>query len=120
MLKLLVTALVASGVDIGAAWALKHLDLDPIPRILVALSPLPGNVALIAFILGAVRKLDDFQKRLHFEAVVIAFLATGVAVFLYGYLQKAQTVGPLNTAFIWVFMSFTYAIGYFVSLRHYR
>src|SRR5438093_6052585 len=77
--------IVASAIDIAAWWAIGALTLDPAPRILVALLPLPGNVTLIALVLGRIRALDEFQKRIHFEAVVVAFLATGVAVFVYGY-----------------------------------
>jgi hypothetical protein len=71
-------------------------------------------------VLRGIRKLDEFQQRIHFEAVVVAFLATGVTVFVYGYLQKAGAVGPLNTALIWAFMSFAYCLGYFIAARHYR
>jgi hypothetical protein len=120
MFKFLGMAVLASAVDIGAALALKYLELGQGMRIAVALTPLPGNLALIGLLLHGIRKLDEFQKRLHFEAVVIAFLATGVSVFIYGYLQKAHVVGPFNTLSIWIFMSFAYAAGYLLSLRHYR
>ncbi len=67
-----------------------------------------------------VRKLDEFQRRVHLEAVVIAFLATGLAVLIYGYLQIAQAVGPLNMASVWGFMGIFYVLGYFIAARHYR
>jgi hypothetical protein len=120
MYNILLVALLASALDIVAAWVLKHVVVNPVARIAVALAPVPGNVWLIVAIVRGVRKLDEFQKRLHFEAVVVAFLATGVAVFIYGYLQHADAVGPLNTSMIWVFMSFAYAIGYCITARHYR
>ncbi|HEX5856173.1 MAG TPA: hypothetical protein VFZ57_11190 [Thermoanaerobaculia bacterium] len=111
---------VASAIDILAILALRRLELGPTARIAVALLPLPGNIALIAMVLRGIRKLDEFQQRIHFEAVVVAFLATGVAVFVYGYLQKAGAVGPLNTALIWAFMSFAYCIGYLIAASHYK
>jgi len=120
MITFLCVLLPASAIDIGAAWALRHLTLSPAARLAVALSPLPGNLALIALVLRAIRKLDEFQKRLHFEAVVVAFLATGVIVFIYGFLQKAGAVSPMNTWFIWVFMAITYAVGYGIATRHYQ
>jgi hypothetical protein len=119
-IRFIAVALAASAIDIVASWMLKHADLGPARRVGVALLPLPGNLALIALVLRGIRQLDEFQKRVHFEAVTIGFLATGVVVFVYGYLQEAQAVGPLNLAFIWVFMSLTYAIGYFIAVRHYR
>jgi hypothetical protein len=120
MLAFLIVLVVASAIDLGCAWALNHLALDATLRTVVALAPVPGNVTLIAMVLHHIRKLDEFQQRLHFEAVVVAFLATGVIVFIYGYLQKAGAVSPLNTWFIWIFMAVTYAAGYGIAVRHYR
>src|SRR5713226_7569279 len=87
--------LLATAVDIGASWALGQMELGSTARIAVALTPLPGDVGLIFLVLRRIRRLDEFQKRIHFEAVTVAFLSTGVAVFVYGYLQKAGAVGPL-------------------------
>jgi hypothetical protein len=50
----------------------------------------------------------------------VAFLSTGVAVFVYGYLQKAQAVGPLNMGLVWAFMLIFYAAGYFIAVSHYK
>jgi hypothetical protein len=110
----------ASAIDIGSSWVLNHIELTSTGRLVVALCPLPGNLVLIALVLRAIRKLDEFQQRLHFEAVVVAFLATGVIVFIYGFLEKAGAVSPLNTWFIWLFMAITYAAGYGIAARHYR
>jgi hypothetical protein len=117
---ILITLLLATAIDIGASLALRRTDLGATARTAIALLPLPGNIALIALILRAIRRLDDFQKRIHFEAVTLAFLSTGVAVFVYGYLQKADAVGPLNMGLVWTFMLFFYAIGYFIAVRHYK
>jgi hypothetical protein len=85
-----------------------------------ALAPVPAKIAVIALILQAIRRLDEFQKRVHFEAVTVAFLSTGVAVIVYGYLEKAHAVGPLNTGWVWTFMVFFYAIGHFIAKVHYK
>jgi hypothetical protein len=118
--RFLLAALLATMIDIGAGWTLARVPLDPTARIAVALLPLPGNIALLVLILRRIRRLDEFQKRVHFEAVVVAFLSTGVAVFVYGYLQKAHAVGPLNVGFVWAFMCLFYGVGYAVAMRHYR
>jgi hypothetical protein len=117
---ILLVTVVASAVDIAAGWALSRLPLSPAGRIAVALTPLPGNVVLLALILKTIRTLDEFQKRVHFEAVVVAFLSTGLAVFVYGYLQKARAVGPMNVGFVWSFMLITYAAGYAIAAKHYE
>ena len=120
MATLLIALLLFSAVDLTCAWMLNHADLGPTARIAVALLPAPGNLILIGMVLRRIRKLDEFQKRLHFEATVVGFLATGVIVFIYGFLQKAGAVSPLNTWYIWIFMAITYAAGYGIAVRHYR
>jgi len=115
-----ITLVAATAIDIGASWALGHMEFASTPRIVVALLPLPGNIALIAMVLRGIRRLDEFQKRIQFEAVTLAFLSTGVAVFVYGYLQKAHAVGPLNLGLVWAFMLIFYAIGYCIAVSHYR
>ena len=50
----------------------------------------------------------------------MAFLSTGVAVFVYAYLQKARAVGPLNMGLVWAYMLAFYAIGYLIAVSHYK
>jgi hypothetical protein len=116
----LVTAVLASAIDLVASWLLRNPGPGTTGRVAIALMPLPGDIALILLVLGAIRTLDEFQKRVHFEAIAVAFLSTGVAVFVYGYLQQAQVVGSLNAGLVWAFMLIFYAIGYVVAARHYR
>ena len=118
--RIFLVLFLATVIDIAAGWALSHLALSFAGRIAVALTPLPGNVMLLALILKEIRTLDEFQKRVHFEAVVVAFLSTGLAVFVYGYLQKARAVGPFNVGFVWSFMLITYAAGYAIAAKHYK
>ena len=120
LIVFLITLLAATAVDVWAAWALGNIDLGTTARVVVSLLPLPGNIALIALVLRGIRRLDEFQKRVHFEAVTVAFLSTGVAVFVYGYLQKAHAVGPLNMGLVWAFMLIFYAVGYFIAVSHYK
>jgi len=116
----LLVLIVGTAIDLSALYMLQHVELGPAARITIALAPLPANLILLAMVLRAIRRLDEFQKRVHFEAVVFAFLATGIAVFIYGYLEKAQFVGSFNTLLIWAFMAIFYGIGYFISANHYK
>jgi hypothetical protein len=117
---LAVIAMLALAIDYVAAVLLRNPALSHPSRVAVALLPIPGDVALIVLVLIGIRRLDDFQKRVHFEAVTIAFLCTGVAVFVHGYLEKAQAVGALSAGLVWAFMLVFYAIGYFVAAGHYK
>jgi len=111
---------VATAIDIGAGWLLGRPGFGSYVRIVFALLPIPANLVLVAVIVRRIRKLDEFLRHVHLEAVAIAFLLTGLAVFVYGYLQKAQAVRPLNVGIVWIFMAIFYGIGYVVAVRHYR
>jgi hypothetical protein len=117
---LLLTLCLASLIDIGAGWWLGMRGLGQGARTAIALLPVPANLMLIVLIVQRIRKLDEFFRRVHLEAVAIAFLLTGLAVFVYGYLEMARAVRPLNVAIVWVFMTISYGVGYVVALKHYR
>ncbi len=111
---------IAAVIDIGAGWLLRKPGLGPHARIVFALLPVPANLVLVAVIVRTIRQLDEFLRHVHLEAIAIAFLLTGLGVFVYGYLQKAQAVRPLNVGIVWIFMAVFYGIGYFIAARHYR
>ena len=113
-------ALLVAATDIVTALVLAGMELGQTARVAIALLPIPANVWLIAIILRSLRRLDEFLKRIQFEAVAVAFLTTGLAALTYGQLQKAQVVGPLNVGLIWGFMGVSYVLGYAVAARHYR
>ncbi len=111
---------VAAAIDIGAGWLLGHPGFGSHARIIFALLPIPANLVLVALIVRRIRQLDEFLRHVHLEAVAIAFLLTGLAVFVYGYLQKAHVVRPLNVGIVWIFMAVFYGVGYVIAARHYR
>jgi hypothetical protein len=111
---------VATAIDVGAGWLLGQPGFGSQARIIFALLPIPANLVLVAVIVRRIRQLDEFLRYVHLEAVAIGFLLTGLAVFVYGYLQKAQAVRPLNVGIVWIFMAAFYGIGYFIAARHYR
>jgi hypothetical protein len=112
--------LLASGIDLLASSLLDRPGLSRAARLAFALMPLPGDIALIVLALRWLRRLDEFQKKVHLEAVATSFLSTGVAVFIYGYLQTAHLVGDLQVGLVWIFMLIFYAAGYLIAATHYR
>ncbi len=119
-LAVVIVALIAIAIDFAATILLRNPALSQAARITVALIPLPGDIVLIVLVIIGVRQLDEFQRHVQLEAVTIAFLASGVAVFVYGYLEKAHAVGQLSAGLVWAFMLVFYAIGYFVAASHYK
>ena len=113
-------ALLVAATDIVTSLLLARMELGQTARVAIALLPIPANVWLIVITLGSLRRLDEFLKRIQFEAVAVAFLTTGMAALTYGQLQTAEVVGPLNGGTIWAFMLVSYVLGYAVAARHYR
>ena len=113
-------ALLVAATDIVTSLLLARMELGQTARVAIALLPIPANVWLIAIILRTLRRLDEFLKRIQFEAVAVAFLTTGMAALTYGQLQTAHVVGSLNGGTIWAFMLVSYVLGYAVAARHYR
>jgi hypothetical protein len=111
---------VATGIDIGATWLLGKPGFGSLARMIFALLPIPANLLLVAAIVGRIRQLDEFLRRVHLEAAAIAFLLTALAVFIYADLLKANCVGPLNVVVAWMLMALFYGIGYGIAARHYR
>lgn len=111
---------VGTAIDITAGWLLRQPGYGQPARILFALLPIPLNLVLVALLVRRIRQLDEFLRYVHLEAVAIAFLLTGVAVFIYGYLQQAHLVHSLSFGIVWIFMLVFYGIGYLIAARHYR
>jgi uncharacterized membrane protein len=117
---LLFTLCLASLIDVGTGWLLHQPYLSQRARVLIAFLPVPANLVLVALIVSTIRRLDEFLRQVHLEAVAIGFLLTGLAVFVYAYLQRAGAVPALNVGIVWVFMVLFYGVGYIVAARHYR
>ena len=117
---LLIVLCIAAAIDIGSAWLLGQPGFGLNARLVFALLPIPANLLLIAVIVRTIRRLDEFLRRVHLEAATIAFLLAGLAVFIYGFLQKAHVVPQLNVGIVWIFMALFYVLGYLIAARHYR
>jgi hypothetical protein len=118
--SLLVTLAIATAIDIGAGLLCVRANASHRFQILIALLPIPANLVVVAQLVRIIRSLDEFLRQVHLEAVAIAFFLTGLAVFIYGYLQNAHAVPALNVGIVWVFMVLFYALGYLIAYRHYR
>jgi hypothetical protein len=117
---LAITFAVATVIDVGAGlYCVRAHASHPI-QITIALLPIPANLVLVAQIVRIIRGLDEFLRQVHLEAAAIAFFLTGLAVFIYGYLQKVAAVPTLNVGVVWIFMVLFYALGYLIAYRHYR
>ena len=113
----------------GAIWGATYiaarltleLDLDPRVRLLVALAPvLPFMLALVAVVRG-IRSMDELHRRVHLEALVLAFPLTLVLIMTLGLLQLAVGLSPDDWSYrhILPFLVIFYAFGLWRAWKRY-
>ncbi len=98
------------------------LNHDALPRALravVALVPMIPLVFVATACVGAVRELDELQRRIQFEALAFAFTLTALLTFSYGFLQVGAGLPPANLFGVWPLMAVLWLLGLFVARRRY-
>ncbi len=88
-------------------------------RFPLALTPMvPATFALWAFV-RHLRRLDELQRRIQFEALSIAFGGTALLTFSYGFVENVG-FPHLNWFFVWPLMAVLWGIGQALARRRYR
>ena len=70
-------------------YAYRAVDQDAL-RAMVAVVPVVPTLLGLAAIMRAVRRMDELERRIHFEAVAFAFAATALLTFTYGLLENVD------------------------------
>tara|TARA_R110002012_G_scaffold234226_1_gene407770 strand:+ start:435 stop:800 length:366 start_codon:yes stop_codon:yes gene_type:complete len=87
--------------------------------ILVSLMPVVPALGVCWVIVRGVRRMDELQRKIHFEAMVIAFAAVALLTFSYGFLENVGF--PKMTMFVvWPLMATFWVIGTIISSLRYR
>jgi hypothetical protein len=105
---------------IGARLALE-LALEPRVRLLLALAPVvPFMLALVGIVRG-IRSMDELHRRVHLEALVLAFPLTLLLVMTLGLLELAVGLSPDDWSYrhILPFPVMFYAFGLWRAWRRY-
>lgn len=122
--KSIFSALVAAAALLGAAAALKHLDLDSGVRLLVALLPVPAYIFFIVTQVKVARRMDELHQRIQLEALVFAFPTAFVGIlttwllYIAGFLPGLEFSNAVT--FFLVLMIFLYVLGRTLAARRYR
>jgi hypothetical protein len=109
------------GVTYIAARLLLELDLPPGVRVGLALAPvLPFAFTLLA-IVRAVRSMDELHRRVHLEALVIAFPLTLLLIMTLGLLDLAVGLSPDDWSYrhLLPFLVIFYAFGVWRAWKRY-
>ncbi|GAC1039431.1 hypothetical protein thsps117_41890 [Pseudomonas sp. No.117] len=99
---------------------LHRFDESPmVIRALISLAPVLPCGLLCWVVLRELRRLDELQLRIQFEALAFAFAATALTTFSYGFLQNVGAP-PLSWLMVWPLMGLTWIIGLGMARRRYR
>lgn len=121
-LPLVLAALAWAALFLGSVWLLKNVQLPTSARLGLALLPaIPFAVFLVAFI-NHLRRLDEMQRRIHLEALAIAFPLAVLLLMTLGSLERAGLITVEGRFFrdLWGFLPVLYAIGLAIACRRYR
>jgi len=91
-------------------------------RLVVALVPLPFFLWTLVELVGAIRELDELERRIQLEALAIAFPLAVVLFMTLGLIEVAQPLDPDNWSFrhVWPFLTLFYIVGLLVAKRRYE
>lgn len=124
------TAIPGRPVAWAAAWltawiaARVVLEMDGVPdwgRVLAALAPVPVAAgALFAIVRGA-RHLDELEKRIHLEALAIAFVLSMLLLMTLGLMELAIQLNRADWSYrhVWAMLPTLYLLGLAWSRKRY-
>lgn len=101
-----------------AYWAargvLERHDLPTAVRVVVALLPIPIFAWFLVAFIGTIRRMDELERRIHLEALAIAFPLGILLLQTLALMQRAVTLKfeDWSYAHVWIYLP----IFYFISL----
>jgi hypothetical protein len=104
----------------GGALAISNLDPPHWAVIVLALLPVAPALTMLRAYLAFTRSMDEFQRRLQSEALLIASAVVVFGSFAYGFLEEWADFPHLPM--IWVFPAFcgVWGIAHLIISRRYK
>ena len=88
--------------------------------VLIALLPVLPFTFAMAGVIGNVRSQDEFQQRVHLEAVLVSALLTGAVTFSVGLLEAAELIPVVSMIWVAPFMIITWGAANALIRRRYQ
>lgn len=85
---------------LGGALIIRGFDPPQWARVVLAVAPLAPVALILRAILVFINSVDEFQRRLHMEAVLITAGVTAFGTFAYGMLEEWADVPHLSVMWI--------------------
>lgn len=94
-------------------------DAGPWVRIPLALMPIVPCGLMCWVVVREMRRIDELQLRIQFEALGFAFAATALSTFSYGFMQSVG-LPQISWLMIWPLMGAMWIMGLVIARRRYR
>jgi hypothetical protein len=105
-----------------ARLALESSELAPWLRVTIALLPIPPFIFFLTFIISHIRSMDELHRRVHLEALAIAFPLTLLLVMTLGLMELAIGLSPEDWSYrhLWPYLVVFYFFGLVIAWRRYK
>ena len=118
--RIILISLVCAAVIIALALLSKQFPTRSPARIVCALLQGVASAVVVVLCLRDIHRLDEFQQRVHLEAMALAFAGTAILSTGYGFLIKAGFPNIEWGALVWPVMVGLWAVGLVIASRRYR
>lgn len=100
----------------------QRLNFAPWVRVTAALIPVLPTAVFLWCIVAQVRSLDEMQRKIHLEALAIAYPLAILLLMTLGLLQLAIDLPPQDWSYrqVWFYLPLFYFIGLAIAWRRYR
>jgi hypothetical protein len=105
-----ISAVLYVGLVFAAAFAIRNLALPQWALIVLSLLPVAPALLMLSAYLIYTRAMDEFQRRLQSEALIVATGIILFASFAYGFLEEWADFP--HVPLIWVFPAFSFVFGF--------
>jgi cation transport ATPase len=107
--EMAVSAVLYVALVFGAALVIRNVDTPQWARIVLSLLPTAPALLMLRAYLTYLNALDEFQRRLQTDALLIATGVTVFGTFAYGFLEEWADLP--HVPLIWVFPLFSFVFG---------
>lgn len=115
---------------LGVAWILLYFaarallksgDFSTGVRVGIALTPIPVFAGFLWQIVKGVRSADEFERRIHLEALAVAYPLAMLLLMTLALLQRAITLKfeDWSYAHVWIYLPIFYLLGLVLARRRY-
>jgi len=105
-----------------ARWLLDNHQLQDGLRVAVALTPILPFAIFLMLMLAGIRQMDELHRKVHLEALAIAFPLTMLLLMLLGLLELVIPLSPEDWSYrhVWQFLPLFYFLGLAFTWRRYQ